>query len=189
MKGFSWSADGSTIAYYKFDESHVKEFSMDRFNGELYPSQEVFKYPKAGEDNSTVNIYLYSIKDKTNILVYTEKDYEYIPRIKWTNDPNILSMIGLNRHQNKLDFILVDSKDGTNKVLFSEEDKYYIDINNNLTFLQNNYFIWTSEKNGYNHIYLKGLDGSEEQLTNGEQEVNGHVTKKDFYGDVCETCD
>ena len=171
VKGFSWSADGSTIAYYKFDESHVKEFSMDRFNGELYPSQEVFKYPKAGEDNSTVNIYLYSIKDKTNILVYTEKDYEYIPRIKWTNDPNILSMIGLNRHQNKLDFILVDSRDGTNKVLFSEEDKYYIDINNNLTFLQNNYFIWTSEKNGYNHIYLKGLDGSEEQLTNGAWEV------------------
>ena len=171
VKGFSWSADGSTIAYYKFDESHVKEFSMDRFNGELYPSQEVFKYPKAGEDNSTVNIYLYSIKDKTNILVYTEKDYEYIPRIKWTNDPNILSMIGLNRHQNKLDFILVDSRDGTNKVLFSEEDKYYIDINNNLTFLQNNYFIWTSEKNGYNHIYLKGLDGSEEQLTNGAWEI------------------
>ena len=171
VKGFSWSADGSTIAFYKFDESHVKEFSMDKFNGGLYPTQEVFKYPKAGEDNSTVNIYLYSIKDKTNTLIYTEKDYEYIPRIKWTNDPNILSMIGLNRHQNRLDFILVDSRDGTNKVLFTEEDKYYIDINNNLSFLQNNYFIWTSEKNGYNHIYLKGLDGSEEQLTNGAWEV------------------
>ena len=171
VKGFSWSADGNTIAYYKFDESHVKEFSMDKFNGGLYPTQEVFKYPKAGEDNSTVNIYLYSIKDKTKTLIYTEKDYEYIPRIKWTNDPNILSMIGLNRHQNRLDFILVDSKDGTNKVLFTEEDKYYIDINNNLTFLQNDYFIWTSEKNGYNHIYLKGLDGSEEQLTYGAWEI------------------
>ena len=171
VKGFSWSADGNTIAYYKFDESHVKEFSMDRFNGGLYPTQEVFKYPKAGEDNSTVNIYLYNIKDDVKILIYTEKDYEYIPRIKWTNDPNILSMIGLNRHQNKLDFILVDTRDGTNKVLFSEEDKYYIDINNNLKFLQNNYFIWTSEKNGYNHIYLKGLDGSEEQLTNGAWEI------------------
>ena len=171
VKGFSWSADGNTIAFYKFDESHVKEFSMDKFNGGLYPTQEVFKYPKAGEDNSTVNIYLYSIKDKTNTLIYTEKDYEYIPRIKWTNDPNILSMIGLNRHQNRLDFILVDSRDGTNKVLFTEEDKYYIDINNNLSFLQNNYFIWTSEKNGYNHIYLKGLDGSEEQLTNGAWEI------------------
>jgi dipeptidyl-peptidase-4 len=171
VKGFSWSADGKTIAYYKFDESHVKEFSMDKFNGGLYPTQEVFKYPKAGEDNSTVNIYLYNVKEDTKTLIYTENDYEYIPRIKWTSDANILSIIGLNRHQNKLDFILVDAKDGTNKVLFSEEDKYYININDNLSFLPSNYFIWTSEKNGYNHIYLKGLDGSEEQLTKGSWEV------------------
>ena len=171
VKGFSWSADGKKIAYYKFDESHVKEFSMDKFNGGLYPTQEVFKYPKAGEDNSTVNIYLYNIKEDTKILIYTENDYEYIPRIKWTSDANILSIIGLNRYQNKLDFILVDAKDGTNKILFSEEDKYYININDNLSFLPSNYFIWTSEKNGYNHIYLKGLDGSEEQLTKGSWEV------------------
>ena len=171
VKGFSWSADGKKIAYYKFDESHVKEFSMDKFNGGLYPTQEVFKYPKAGEDNSTVNIYLYNIKEDTKTLIYTENDYEYFPRIKWTSDPNILSIIGLNRYQNKLDFILVDAKDGTNKVLFSEEDKYYININDNLSFLPSNYFIWTSEKNGYNHIYLKGLDGSEEQLTKGSWEV------------------
>ena len=171
VKGFSWSADGKTIAFYKFDESHVKEFSMDKFNGGLYPTQEVFKYPKAGEDNSTVNIYLYNLKEDTKTLIYTENDYEYIPRIKWTSDANFLSIIGLNRHQNKLDFILVDAKDGTNKVLFSEEDKYYININDNLSFLPSNYFIWTSEKNGYNHIYLKGLDGSEEQLTKGSWEV------------------
>ena len=171
VKGFSWSADGKTIAYYKFDESHVKEFSMDKFNGGLYPTQEVFKYPKAGEDNSTVNIYLYNIKEDTKILIYTKNDYEYFPRIKWTSDANILSIIGLNRYQNKLDFILVDAKDGTNKILFSEEDKYYININDNLSFLPSNYFIWTSEKNGYNHIYLKGLDGSEEQLTKGSWEV------------------
>ena len=99
---------------------------MDKFNGGLYPTQEVFKYPKAGEDNSTVNIYLYNLKEDTKTLIYTENDYEYIPRIKWTSDANFLSIIGLNRHQNKLDFILVDAKDGTNKVLFSEEDKYYI---------------------------------------------------------------
>jgi len=171
VKGFSWSSDSKTIAYYKFDESHVKEFSMDKFNGGLYPTQEVFKYPKAGEDNSTVNIYLYNVQEDTKTLIYTENDYEYIPRIKWTSDANILSIIALNRHQNKLDFILVDAKDGTNKVLFSEEDKYYININDNLSFLPSNYFIWTSEKNGYNHIYLKGLDGSEEQLTKGSWEV------------------
>jgi|TARA_B110000240_G_C13492747_1_gene450378 dipeptidyl-peptidase-4 len=171
VKGFAWSGNSKTIAYYKFDESHVRKFSMDLFKNKLYPQQEEFKYPKAGEKNSTVNIYFYNTDDKINKLIFTEKDYEYIPRIKWTEDPNVLSLTGLNRHQNKLDFIIANYSDGTNKVLFSEEDKYYIDINDNLTFLPNNYFIWTSEKDGYNHIYLKGLDGSEEQLTNGAWEV------------------
>ena len=171
VRGFEWSSDSRTIAYYKFDESHVKEFSMDKFNGSLYPSQEVFKYPKAGEANSTVNILLYSLDSKEKTLIYTEEDYEYIPRIKWSKDPHILTMIGLNRHQNKLDFILVNSKDGSNNILFSEEDKYYIDVHDNLTFLPNNFFIWTSEKKGYNHIFLKGLDGSEEQITSGSWEV------------------
>ena len=171
VRGFEWSSDSRTIAYYKFDESHVKEFSMDKFNGSLYPSQEVFKYPKAGEANSTVKILLYSLDSKEKTLIYTEEDYEYIPRIKWSKDPHILTMIGLNRHQNKLDFILVNSKDGSNNILFSEEDKYYIDIHDNLTFLPNNFFIWTSEKKGYNHIFLKGLDGSEEQITSGSWEV------------------
>ena len=104
MQGFEWSSNGEIIAYYKFDESHVKEFSMDKFNGNLYPTQEVFKYPKAGEANSTVNVYLYNLNKKEKSLIYTEEDYEYIPRIKWSRDPNILTMIGLNRHQNKLDF-------------------------------------------------------------------------------------
>ena len=171
VRGFQWSSDSRTIAYYKFDESHVKEFSMDKFGGSLYPSQEVFKYPKAGEANSTVNILLYSLDSKEKTLIYTEEDYEYIPRIKWSKDPHILTMIGLNRHQNKLDFILVNSKDGSNNILFSEEDKYYIDVHDNLTFLPNNFFIWTSEKKGYNHIFLKGLDGSEEQITSGSWEV------------------
>ena len=171
VKGFEWSSGGEIIAYYKFDESHVKEFSMDKFNGNLYPTQEVFKYPKAGEANSTVNIYLYNLNKKEKSLIYTEEDYEYIPRIKWSKDPNILTMIGLNRHQNKLDFITVNAHDASNNILFSEQDKYYIDINDNLTFLPNNFFIWTSEKKGYNHIYLKGLDGSEEQLTKGSWEV------------------
>jgi dipeptidyl-peptidase-4 len=92
VKGFEWSSNGEIIAYYKFDESHVKEFSMDKFNGKLYPTQEVFKYPKAGEANSTVSVYLYNIDHEEKKLIYTEEDYEYIPRIKWSNDPNILTL-------------------------------------------------------------------------------------------------
>ncbi|MEE2700157.1 MAG: S9 family peptidase [Bacteroidota bacterium] len=176
VRSFEWAPDGKHIAYYKFDESHVKEFSMDLFKGGLYPTQEVFKYPKAGEDNSVVRVYIYNLENKKNSYIYTEKDYEYIPRIKWTNDANVLALYGMNRHQNELDFILANASDGSNKVLFTEKDKYYVDIHDNLTFLPEGNFIWTSEKDGFNHIYIKGLDGSEDQITNGDWEVT------DFHG-------
>ena len=171
VRSFEWAPDGEHIAYYKFDETYVKEFSMDLFKEGLYPTQEVFKYPKAGEDNSVVKVYFYNLATDKNTYIYTEKDYEYIPRIKWTNDPNILALYGMNRHQNELDFILANAEDGTNRVLFTEKDKYYIDIHDNLTFLPEDNFIWTSEKDGFNHIYIKGLDGSEEQITKGNWEV------------------
>ena len=90
MRCFEWSPDGKHIAYYKFDETYVKEFSMDLFKGGLYPTQDVFKYPKAGEDNSVVKIYFYSLQDKQSTFIYTEKDYEYFPRMKWTNNSNQL---------------------------------------------------------------------------------------------------
>jgi len=77
----------------------------------------------------------------------------------------------MNRHQNELDFVLANTEDGSNKILFTEKDKYFIDIHDNLTFLPQDNFIWTSEKDGFNHIYLKGLDGSEQQITNGNWEV------------------
>ena len=171
VRSFEWAPDGEHIAYYKFDETHVKEFSMDLFKGGLYPTQEVFKYPKAGEENSIVKVYFYNLEKDKNTYIYTEKDYEYIPRIKWTNNPKVLALYGMNRYQNELDFVLANTEDGSNKILFTEKDKYFIDIHDNLTFLPQDNFIWTSEKDGFNHIYLKGLDGSEQQITNGNWEV------------------
>ena len=176
VRSFEWAPDGENIAYYKFDETHVKEFSMDLFKGGLYPTQEVFKYPKAGEDNSVVKVYFYNLEQDKSTYIYTEKDYEYFPRIKWTNNPKTLALYGMNRHQNELDFILANADDGTNTVLFTETDKYYIDIHDNLAFLPENNFIWTSEKSGFNHIYIKDFDGSEIQVTNGIWEVT------DFHG-------
>ena len=171
VRSFEWAPDGEHIAYYKFDETNVKEFSMDLFKGGLYPTQEVFKYPKAGEENSVVRIYFYNLKKDKSTYIYTEKDYEYIPRIKWTKNSNLLALYGMNRHQNELDFVLADATSNTNRVLFTEKDNYYIDIHDNLTFLPDDNFIWTSEKDGFNHIYIKGLDGSEQQITKGNWEV------------------
>ncbi len=176
VQAYEWSSNGDYLAFYRFDETNVKQFSMETFKGRLYPLQHTFKYPKAGEENALVSIYLYNLKENKKKNIYFDKDYEYIPRIKWTNDPNRLVVFGVNRHQNELDFIVVDASDLSSKVLFTEKDKYYIDIHDNLTFLPEGNFIWTSEKDGYNHIYLKDFTGNEIQITKGEWEVT------DFHG-------
>ena len=176
--GMQWNASGNKIAYYRFDEENVPEFSMDLFT-DLYPSQSQFKYPKAGETNSTIELFIYDLDSNKTIKanINTEEEF-YIPRIKWTLDENVLSVQRMNRHQNQLDFILVDAKDGSSQTIFTENDAAYIDVTDNLTFLNDGkYFIWTSEKSGYNHIYLYNLKGKQvRQITKGNYDVT------DFYG-------
>jgi len=102
-KAFEWSADSKKIAYYRFDESKVKEYQLTEY-GDLYPEQFRYKYPKPGESNSVISLFIYKLEnDRTmDIFLGKEKDI-YIPRIKWTEDPNILSFYRMNRHQNKLE--------------------------------------------------------------------------------------
>jgi dipeptidyl-peptidase 4 len=155
VKAFEWSPDGKKLAYYRFDESNVKEYSFPVY-GDLYPAEYKYKYPKAGENNSIVNIYIYDLASKTAKKIDTGTDTDiYLPRIKWTQDANILSVQRLNRHQNKLEILLADASSGKFKVIYKEENKYYISITDNLTFLKNNrQFLITSERDGYNHIYI-----------------------------------
>lgn len=178
VRAFEWNKSGEKIAYLKFDESEVTEFSMDMFGQDLYPTQSVFKYPKAGEQNSEVSLFIYDLSSEENEKVELG-DYEdfYIPRIKWTNDEEVLSVQVLNRHQNKLDFIFVDADDMEAEVIMTETDEAYVDVTDNLTFLDNNDFIWTSERDGWNHIYLYDKSGKlKNQVTSG----NWEVTK--YYG-------
>lgn len=189
VKAFEWSSDSEKIAFLRFDETDVPTFSMDIVGTELYPTQQVFKYPKAGEKNSTVTLHLYNLSSaKTNKI--NVGNYEYIPRIKWTNDANILSVITLNRHQNNLNLYFINASDFSSKVVLNETDKAYIDIHDNLTFLKDNSFIWTSEKDGFNHIYLYSKDGKLiNQITKGPWEVTNfyginEATKTVFYQSV-----
>ncbi len=193
-KAFHWSPDGKKIAFYKFDESRVKEYTMTYY-GDLYPELYTYKYPKAGEDNSLVNIYVYHLDKRETIKMDTgEETDQYIPRIKWTHDPNILAIQWLNRLQNHLDILFANAFTGESRVLYSEDNPYYIDITDNLTFIgENDKFIITSEKDGYNHIYLYSLDGELlRQLTSGPwdvTEVYGYDTKnkKIYYQSVEES--
>lgn len=176
VKAFDWNASSDKIAFIRFDESEVPEFSMDIYGKSLYPTQQVFKYPKAGEKNALVSLHIYDLKGNATkkISLGNYNDF-YIPRIKWTNDATILSAQVINRHQNNLDLLFVDGNSGTAKVVLNEKDKAYIDITDNLTFLKDNSFIWTSEKDGFNHIYHYDKSGKlKNQITKGNWEVTNY---------------
>lgn len=171
VRAFEWNSDGSTIAFLRFDETDVPEFSMDVYGTEKYPSRHEFKYPKAGEVNAMVSLHTYDVASG-KIAKIDLGDAYYIPRIKFMNHNGSLSVQTLNRHQNQLKLQLVNVKTGAVSLLLEETDKAYVDIHDNLTFLQDDSFIWTSEKDGWNHIYLYNAEGGlMNQVTTGAWEV------------------
>ncbi len=178
-KAFEWSPDGESIAFIRFDETEVKEFTMTWYNDGMYPIYDTFKYPKVGEDNAVVSAHIYNLKsDKTVHVSLGNMDDQYIPRIKWTTKSDELCVFKMNRHQNFLQLFLAEAETGETRVMYEEKNKYYIDITDDLTFLKNGReFVITSEKNGYNHVYVFDKNGKEKrQLTSGEYDVTS------FYG-------
>ncbi len=172
-KAWFWSPNSNSIAFYRFDESAVKEFRMEQW-GSLYPTEVSFKYPKAGEENSIVSIHVYKLDSgkTTNMDIGDETD-QYIPRINWTTRSSTLAIRRMNRLQNKQELLFADVATGETKVILSESSKGWLDIHDNLIFLNNGkQFIYTSEKDGYNHIYLYDMSGKElNQITKGKWEV------------------
>jgi len=179
VRMFDWSADGNYLAFIRFDESDVPEFSMDVYGKELYPTQQVFKYPKAGEDNSKVSLHIYSLKDKTTKAVdFTDLETNYyIPRLKWTKDAHTLAVQLTNRHQNILDLVYVHPETTTYTKVLRETDDAYIDVTNDWTFMDDGSFFWTSERDGWNHLYHYNKNGKLlNQVTKGDWDVTR------FYG-------
>jgi dipeptidyl-peptidase-4 len=179
-EGFHWSPKSDKIAFFRFDESRVKEFTM-QYYGELYPQNYTFKYPKAGEQNSLVEIWFYELEsgEKTKADIGEETDI-YIPRIKWTQDNSKLAIMRLNRLQNISEVLLTDSHSGESKVIFRDENPYYIsEIDDDyVTFLKDGmHFVIKSEKDGFMHLYRYTLNGDlVNQITKGKWDVT------DFYG-------
>ncbi len=176
-KAYRWSKDGTKLAYVRFDETDVPQFSMIRYDEELYPKVETFKYPKAGEKNSKVSLHYYDLTTRQTHSIDLG-NYEYIPRIYWTYQ-NYLIALTLNRHQNHLKLYLHSPQARKTAVLLEKKDPKYIDLEatDNLTFLKNGNFIWSNESSGYNHFYLYDMHGKlKRQITSGNWEVT------DFYG-------
>ena len=178
-KAFFWNTDGSKIAYLKFDESAVPEFTMTNYREGLYPEYQTFKYPKVGEKNATVTAHIYNLSQKTTTDFGFDKNQDhYVPRLKWSKDNNTLIIYHLNRHQNHLRLFKANATDGSMVQLLEEKNQYYIDITDDIRFLKDGkHFIWSSEQSGYNHLYLYNMDGQlVHTLSSGEYDVTN------FYG-------
>lgn len=176
VRAFDWNKTGTHIAFIRFDESEVPYFSMDVYGNSLYPTQYAFRYPKAGEKNADVTVHLADVAS-AEVRPLPIEIPEYVARIQFTSLPNILSVQTLNRHQNNLKLLHIDIKKNTVTKILEETDDAYVDVDDNLTYLPNNNFIWTSERDGYNHLYYFNASGKLlKQLTKGAWEVT------DFYG-------
>jgi len=172
-QGFFWSPDSRQLAYYTFDESQVPEYDMQLWGG-LYPTEYRYKYPKAGEKNSVVSVSTYDVASARTVRmdVGPEPD-QYIPRVQWTTAPGVLSIERLNRLQNKLELLHADARTGQSRVVLTDTNPAYVDINDDLRYLPGGQqFLFTSEKDGYLHLYLHDMSGRlVRQLTSGPWEI------------------
>ena len=176
-QAFAWSPDSKRIAFYRMDESKVREYNLQLWkDGANYPEDYRYKYPKAGEANSKVEIHIYELSSKKKVRADTGTETDiYIPRINWTKNPELLAVQRLNRLQNQLDILHVNANSGSSQLVLSDKSETYIDLTfcDDLTYLDNGkQFIFSSEKSGYKHFYLYNLDGSlVNQITSGDYEA------------------
>ena len=185
-KAYAFSPDSKQIAYLRFDESEVPMFEMMRFDGKLYNKPYTFKYPKAGDANSKVELWLYDIASGTKSKVDVgPKSDQYVPFIEWT-PAGELYFFRINRKQNHLEVVLC-RKDGTQKVIYDEQSPTYVerpslDI---VRFIDEDRFLVQNETaTGWNHLYLYSVkEGLVRPITSGEWQVTSvvEVTDKQIY--------
>ncbi len=170
-QAYKWSPNSKHIAFYRFDESEVQTFTMQYYE-DLYPRNYTFKYPKAGEDNSKLSLWLYDVDadTKKEIKLPIAEEY-YVPRIFWSAQ-NELLILTLNRLQNHLQYFLYSPQTGQVRKIYDETDKAYVEVGMEPLFLQNGSIILASEKSGYNHLYLLDPRSTKTTaLTQGNWEV------------------
>ncbi len=176
---YQWNKAGDAIVFVKFDESAVPEIYIPIYGKSLYPTEMRYKYPKAGETNSTVSAQLYQLSSgKTSKLNLVNFENYYIPQIFQTNDSNEIVIATSNRHQNQVDLLKVDTKSGKLTKLFSETDAAWIDTDKlTMEFLDDNSFLWASERDGFRHLYWYDKTGKlKKQVSKGNWEIT------DYYG-------
>lgn len=169
-----FSPDNKLLAFVRSDESQVRQYQFQTFKKELYPGFYTYKYPKAGEKNSSVDLRVFDIEARTirTIELPLEAD-GYIPRITFTANEQELVAMTLNRNQNKFEMYFINPRSTVAKLVLREESKYYIDseLLRHIHFLKDK-FTYVSEKDGFSQIYIYGYTGTlQSQLTTGQYDV------------------
>jgi dipeptidyl-peptidase-4 len=172
--GYWWAPDSSAIAYLEMNESKVTRFPLVNFESYTGEAEEQ-RYPVAGGANPAVRVLVGTVDGgEAHVMDLGAETDIYIPRVNWLPDSRRLAIQRLNRGQSQLDLLIADAGSGKTSVLLSETDAAWINVSDDLHFLEDgNRFLWTSERSGYRHIYLYGLDGKElAELTKGNWEVS-----------------
>lgn len=182
----TFSPDNKMIAYVRWDESNVKSFEFPMYKGDCpaymqyaeYPGKYTYKYPVAGEDNSKVSVKTFDIFSKvTRTMQLPIEDDAYIPRIRFTNNPEQLAIMTINRHQNRFDMYYANPRSGVCKLILRDESNWYIkeSIYDNIKFYDK-YFSLLSEKDGFAHLYWYTINGTlVKQVTQGKFEVKSFL--------------
>lgn len=158
---YQWTFDSQNIVFVKSDESLVKQVNLPTYQNQLYPNDLIFKYPKAGEENSKVSAHLYNITNKkiSEIDLSSFKNY-YIFRIIASEFSNDIILLTSERTQNATDVLKLNPNSLQIKKLFTEKDEKWIENDHiTLSFIDKNHFIFSSERNGFNQLYLYNTNG------------------------------
>lgn len=182
-----FSPDDSKIAYLQYNETDVHQYPIVH-DIDFEAGLELERYPKAGETNPTVNLFIVDIASGEINQVPTNSDPDtYIVRPIWRNDGSELTFRRLNRQQNYLEFLAYSLESKSVRTILTETEDTYINLHDDFIQLDDNEtFIWTSETSGYNHIYRYNFDGTlVNAITSGDwpvgQLVNVDQKKKKIY--------
>jgi dipeptidyl-peptidase 4 len=172
--GWRWSPDGARIAFWRIDQSPVRTFFMMQETDSLYSQPVALRYPKAGSPNPTAKIGVVEVGGGRTTWMDTGNDPEaLLARMEWASSPTEVVIQRTNRIQNRLDVLMADAATGRSRTLFTEADSAWVDVEDTFTWLNGGrQFLWSSERDGYRHLYLYNRDGTlARQLTRGEWEV------------------
>ena len=194
-RAFAWNADGTSIGWIRFDESHVKTYSLQLFEGSHptrtefhdYPGEYSYKYPKAGQDNSKVSLWSYDLKSGKTIALNVPVDADgYYPRIKTSPDANQLIVYTMNRHQDDMRLYGVNPFTGVSKMLIKESVPKFVKeevVENSIVGKKT--ILLPSDRDGFMHLYLYDMNGKLiRQVEKGNYDVTDIYGMNEKTGDV-----